>query len=657
MNKIIISMLILIFIGCGGSSKSDTVADDNIKENDVALDYIPKKLSDKIAVRFLNKATFGATPADVKHLQDIGVRAWLEEQFNLKNTKDKYLIKMIEIAKKYKPNENNYSIKEYLEDNDIVFNKNVGSFDSPRYRLSAWFDIVINSKTQLREKVAYALSQIIVESDAAGIFVRRAEALANYFDILSDNAFNNYSEILRKISLSPGMGVFLTYNGNKAAYKKGNVLILPDENYARELMQLFSLGVNLLNIDGTPKKDKNGNFIPVYTQNDINELSRVFTGWDLKRNSRFGRVVPRDGDFYHPMESTEKYHDFGEKHLLGKTIPSNLSPLEDINYAINIICSHNNIAPYISKKLIMRLTKSNPSKEYVRRVATVFKESGGNLKEVIKAIFLDKEFWDDLKNDKWEKFKEPLIAYTQFLRAFKADKLKFFHCNKENECHSLTSYWVNDTRWYLNQGPGLARTVFGFYEDDYVPTDEYFEKYHLVAPEIQIQTDIQIINFNNNLDNILYFEKNHLLSKTYKVNGTKVKFSSINDLVDSAKDIGGRIKAVLYYKGADKMLLDLSDEYNVLEREIDGDENGDFENLKDCGSYSNIEAIYKLIEYEDKKLLGGKLSKEEKDVIAKYLNKCLYNKNSGMSKKEYLFNNILNPLIKTIVTSEKYMRE
>ena len=385
MKKIIYICIIVLLVGCGGSgssSKSDT-KNSNVstqkKEN-----YIPEKLSDEIAIRFLNKATFGATQKDVEHLKKIGVEAWLEEQFNVMNIERKYVTKMIEIAKLYNPEENNYSIKDYLEDNDTVFNKNVGSFDSPRYRLSAWFDVVLNSESQLREKVAYALSQIIVESDAVGIFNRRAEALANYFDILSDNAFNNYSTILKKISFSPGMGVFLTYNGNKAAYKEGDNLILPDENYAREIMQLFSLGVNLLNQDGTAKLDANGNYIPVYTQKDVNELSRVFTGWDLKRNSKFGRVVPRDGDFYHSMEYTNKYHDFGEKHFLGKTVPGGLTPPEDINAAIDIICSHPNIAPFISKKLIMRLIKSNPSKEYVKRVTDVFKKSNGNLKEVIK---------------------------------------------------------------------------------------------------------------------------------------------------------------------------------------------------------------------------------------------------------------------------------
>jgi len=624
------------------------------------LSYIPSHLDYQTAFRFLNKATFGATPKSVEELQKKGVVVWLNEQLNMRNRHQKYLKSMISVAKKYYPKQNAHSRRSFLKDNDVVFNKGIGSFDSPRYRLSAWYNIVLRTKAQLREKTAYVLSQIIVESDAAGIFGRRAEALANYFDILSDNAFSNYYKILEKISFSPGMGVYLTYNGNKKAYVKNGSVVLPDENYAREIMQLFTLGVYELNMDGTPKKDKNGNLIPVYTQKDVNELARVFTGWDLKRNAWYGRVTPGDGDFYHPMEFTAKYHDFGSKTILGKTIPANLSGEDDIKAAIKILTSHPNIAPYISKKLIKRFIKSNPSPEYVRRVAMVFKRTNGNLKEVIKAIFLDPEFWSDLKQNKWEKFKEPQIAYTQFLRAFNTKPLPFYHCfdKKLNNCVKVKgTFWINDSRWYLNQGPGLARTVFGFYDDDFIPQNKYFEENNLTAPELQIQTDIQMINFNNMLKEVSYNERRYLTSKIYTTkSGEKVKFKKVKQLFKNAKNIKGRTYFLFFYKKTDKLMPDFTDEYNVLEKAIDGDTNGDFKNLKDCREYQNEKAVMDLVNLLDKKLTGGTLSEEEKEALVEH-SMCLYDKYSGLQKKEYLHDRVIVPLIRTIVGSEKFMRE
>jgi len=659
--KKLLFIIPLFFLACGGGGESSKTTSSNIssqqhtntkKETDKYY-YIPKKISDKVAVRFLNKATFGATPESVEDLKQKGIINWLNEQLNMPNEEQKYLKNMIKVAKAYSPIENNETIENYLADNDIIFNKK-GSFDAFRYRISSWYKVALHAKTQLREKTAYVLSQIIVESEASPALKRRAEGIANYFDILSDNAFGNYKTILKKISLSPSMGVYLTYVGNKKAYYDNDTLILPDENYAREIMQLFSLGVYLLNMDGSAVI-KNGKKVPVYTQEDINELSRVFTGWDIKRSRRYGSI---DGDFYHEMEFTEEYHDFGSKKILGKTIPANLSGEEDIEYALDIICSHQNLAPYISKKLIKRFTKSNPSKEYVQRVAEVFKNTNGNLKEVIKAIFLDKEFWDDLLDNKWEKFKEPQIAFTQMLRALNISTLSFYRELDENTTILVEdTYWFNNTYSYLNQGPGMSPTVFNFYDDEFIPRDEYFEKNNLTAPELQIQDDIQMINFSNYLQKNLLLEKNNLLSQTYSVNGESKKFDSLNEMINEAPNLDPCwLKNIFFYKFQDKYILDLTDELKVLEREIDGDEDGDFENLKDCrDGYTNYAAIRALVDYEDKKLLGGMLSEDEKETLVKGLGKCMYKK--GRDKKVYLYQNVIAPLLRVIVGGEKYMRE
>ena len=651
MKKILSFIIAVLFIGCGGSGGSSENADD----------YIPKVLSDSMAYRFLNKATFGATQEDVDHLKQIGVRAWLDEQFNMQKSDQPYLRRLISTAKEYEPDRFGESLEDYINiNNDIVFNQNIGSFNTQRYFPGAWFDIATNSKDQLRHKSAYVLSQIVVESISNGAFTRRTEALANYFDILYKNAFGKYSDLLYDISLSPGMGVYLTYVGNKKPYTEDNATILPDENYAREIMQLFSLGVNLLNIDGTPVI-QNGEYVQTYTQEDIMELSRVFTGWTLKYSGWFGRVA-QDGSYYYPMVNEEKYHDFGEKTLLGKTIPADLSPEEDIRYAVDIICSHPNIAPFISKKLIMRFTKSNPSPEYVKRVAEVFKNTGGNLKETIKAVFTDPEFWDDLKNNKWEKFREPLMAYMNFYRAFKAKTFPFhYHCYDRNLTQCVKAYdapmIIKSINTYFNQGPAMSETVFGFYSDDYIPNSDYFIQNGIHAPELQIQTDTQMINFSNKIYDNLKVEKNYLLSDTYEINGTQMHFNSIEELADHAIELHTGMGARFIYTWFDKFYFDASDEYNLLEKYIDGDTDGDFEKLVDCSENNQSTAIKALIDYESDKLTGGALSEEEKEIIFQNISGCIYKSTTSESKKRYIFESVIRPLIRYIVTSEKFMRE
>jgi hypothetical protein len=586
----------------------------------------------------------------------MGIVKWVDTQLDMPMKENIYTIKTIQIAKNFAPNENDDTIDDYLADNDVVFNKNVGSFNSPRYRLGAWFDIAVNAQDQLRHKIAYILSQIIVESDSNEVFIRRGEALSNYFDILYKNAFNNYYKLLEDISLSAGMGVYLTYVGNKKEYISGNTTIYPDENYAREIMQLFSIGLFELNLDGTPKLDENGKKIPTYTQKDIMELSKVFTGLDLQRNAAFGYIAPRQGDYLHNLECVSKYHDYREKHILGKTIPSDLNCIDDIKYAISILNSNPNIAPFISKKLIKRLVKSNPSKEYVKRVATVFRDTNGNLKKVVRAILLDREFWDDLKNAKWEKFKEPLIAYTQFLRAFYAKPYPFFyHCHHDTNCSKISgSWWINDPFSYLNQGPAKAKTVFGFYNDDFIPESDYFKEHNLTAPELKIETDSQIIEFSNKIYDNLFYSKEALLSREFDVNDTKVQYKTLDNLIDDTFNIGW-IANKFRYIGSDKFYVTMKDEYKVLELAIDGDSNGDFKNLVDCKENKNLEAIKKLIDFEDKKLTGGQLTDKEKEIILNSVGECIYK--SSYDKKQYLYKYVISPIIRIIVGSEKYMRE
>ena len=641
-------------------------------------------IDDATAIRFLNKATFGATTKSIEELKSKGVEKWIDEQLAMPLNDNQYLIKTIEIAKKMNPDENSHTVEEYLADNDIMFNQNVGSFHSPRYRMTSWFDVALRSPDQLRAKVTYALSQIIVESDFEPIFIRRAEALATYFDILQRHAFGKYEDLLNEISLNSGMGVFLTFNGSKKAYQNSaNSTVYPDENYAREIMQLFSLGLEKLNIDGTPILDANGNPTPTYTQEDVNQLARVFTGWDLKRNRRFGLVGFKRGDYTHPLEFTASYHDDGEKKVLGQTIPSGLGGEEDIQKVISIIMSQDSVAPYLSKNLIMRLVKSNPSPSYVARVASVFKSTNGDLKAVTKAIFLDEELWQDLKEKKVGKFKEPLVAYTSFLRAFNVKPFpKWYYCGHGNPSDDTASncqvvedaFLFNDTRGYLNQGAGLAPTVFNFYDNSFIPNAQSFKDSKSVAPEISIMNDTTLINFNNTIRSSLFkHEKNYLLNDwIWDYSGNKQPRKQYDTLVAYANDAPSRGYIPLYYVGADKFLLNVSEELNVMEEIIDGDSNGDFVNLKNYSdtAYTDDEkAVDALVHHLNLKLTAGEISQAREAIIANKLKDKIFNKysvgdpdagnidESGSNKKRQLLNNVIFPAIRAVVTSSEYMTE
>jgi uncharacterized protein (DUF1800 family) len=688
MKKTLGSMLLsFLLVGCGGGDNTNTNTNAN-NNPEVATpptqkeSAIPKELNTTLALRFLNKATFGATTQEVKRLQQIGVDKWLDEQLAMQKSEDVYLRKMMEISKQAEPDNDPESIEDYLQDNNKVFNKNVASFHSVRYRMGSWFDAALTQEDQLRHKVTYALSQIIVESDFEPIFTRRAEALARYFDILYNNAFGSYGQLLEDISLNSGMSLFLTFNGNKKLYQnKADISVYPDENYAREIMQLFSIGLNKLKLDGTPLKDAHGQLIPTYTQEDVNALARVFTGWDIKRNRKYGQIGFRRGDLTHQVEFTSKYHDFGAKTLLNQEIEADLSGKEDIQRAIEIIISQESVAPYISKNLIMRLTKSNPSPAYIERVATVFQQTQGDLKAVTKAIFSDAELWDDLKHNTPQKFKEPLLAYTQFLRAMHAKPFeKWYFCNyggpddaNYSNCNVVhNEFLFNDTRKYLAQGAGLAPTVFNFYDNDYIPNDPQFQAKNYAAPEVQIQSDSMLINFNNRIyANLLSWEKGYLLEHYYKEdsNDTWHKYTSIEQVATKSAQTHN---IPIYYIGADKMLLDASEEYHVMEQVIDGDSDGDFKNLQDFREedyHGDEDALKALIEFEDKKLTGGMLTQEQKDTIFKALKDRIYNKYvdydlqttqydwAPRSKKEQIFRNVIVPTIRAIVSSDVYMVE
>lgn len=394
--------------------------------------------------KFLYRATFGPKKGDAEALMAVGVNAWLDEQFQREHQLHRSLATRFATASGDTLNEN--------------------------ARLSAWWDRTINADDQLRQRVVFALSQVFVVSRFGG---PNSEALTEYYDVLIKHAFGNFRDMLEAVTLSPAMGKYLTLEGSRKADPVKNTF--PDENYAREVMQLFSLGLWKLKSNGMPKKDANGNNIPTYTQNDVEELARVLTGW-------------RKNTYLKPMYADGRHHDTGEKQVLGQVFPAGQSAEQDLTLAIDMLFNHPNTPVYISILLIKRLTISNPRRSYIKRVVEAFKNNGkgerGDMKAVLKAILLDPDLLagkamsdhqvTGSNKRNFGKVKEPIIAMANLCRAFNV---------KSND---PDRWWdFASTQNTYGQGPLRAPSVFNFYESDYAPKGEINDK-ALTAPEFNI---------------------------------------------------------------------------------------------------------------------------------------------------------------------------
>ena len=264
-------------------------------------------------------------------------------------------------------------------------------------RADIWFRHALGADDQLRQRVAFALSEIMVASQL-GALNDAPFALADYYDILVRNAFGNYRDLIEEVTLSPAMGVYLSMLGNQKPNLALN--IRPDENYARELMQLFSIGLVELNTDGSNVL-VGGQAVPTYDQAIIEGFAHVFTGWTWAGSPSFEQARATQQNQVVPMQLYEAFHDTGAKTLLnGTTLPPGQGGMQDLNAALDNIFNHPNVGPFIAVRLIQRLVTSNPSPGYVQRVAQTFDNNGsgvrGDLGAVVKAILLDDEAHPDM---------------------------------------------------------------------------------------------------------------------------------------------------------------------------------------------------------------------------------------------------------------------
>ncbi|MBB3045800.1 uncharacterized protein (DUF1800 family) [Litorivivens lipolytica] len=485
------------------------------------------------AFRLARQASFGPSTALVSDIRRQGIEAWVDAQLNAPSAYDdpsddrlSHLQRMIELAVALEPDADWYPDNLAAAAGEPVFSGAASRY-SLHYQNSAWFENALQAPDQLRQRVAYALSQILVVSHSEAPLDDRAEALAHYFDILASHAFGNFRELIGDVARSPAMGIYLSHQGNR---KADGGLTKPDENFARELMQLFTIGLYQLNLDSTPKTDANGQLVPTYTQDDIEELSKVMTGWDLQFNGdNYGRIRHDEGSLIHPMEFNADQHESEEKRVLGQVIAQGLAEGADLDAALDILFQHANTAPFISRQLIQRLVSSNPSPAYVERVASVFENNGfgerGDLKAVVRAILLDPEARDEnqARQPQRGKVAEPLLAYTGLLRAFSARPLDGWYNNKvEGSTPAVNGayYFRSDFAWDLGQAALRSPSVFNFYSPDFVPQDAFYhdgaDGRALVLPELQLRTPANIAGMQALLqtDNNSLLEVNRLIAKS-----------------------------------------------------------------------------------------------------------------------------------------------
>ena len=473
----------LALAACGGGGTDD---------NSIASIFTPnvsiaKPATDGEAARFILKASLAATEPEIADIRSIGYVAWLDKQMDIP-------ISQTGVAWLSSRGYDQVTVDEYYNQNQFA-------------DYMVWNQLIA-SPDPVRKRLAYALSQFFVVS-TNGIEIQwQSNAVAAYWDVLNRNALGNFRQLLEDVTLNPAMGVYLsTLDNRKEDTRTGRV---PDENYAREVMQLFTIGLNELNNDGTKKIGTTGQPIETYTNSDVSNLARVFTGYsydyaNLVRTPsvRFpSQSVAPVESVIRPMTSdttrwsrpqTTSEHSMLEKTFLGTTIPANTDAPTSMKLALDALFNHPNVGPFFSKQMIQRLVTSNPSAGYVDRVAKIFNNNGsgvrGDLRAVFKAILLDDEATNatGLTSPTFGKVREPVLRFTQWARNFGAT--------------SRTGNWtianLSNPGTSLGQSPLRAPSVFNFYRPGYVPANTAIATNALVAPEFQIVNEVSVAGYIN----------------------------------------------------------------------------------------------------------------------------------------------------------------
>ena len=433
------------------------------------------------AVRFLDQSSFGPTLESITRVRKSGIKAYLKQQFDAPQSTSSEL-----------------SLWPDQPPADCPANSVCRRDHYSMYPLQRrFFHNARTGQDQLRQRVAFALNQIFVVS-ALDSALRLPTRMWPYLEILERRAFGNFRQIMEEVTLNAAMGRYLDMVGNKAN--------APNENYARELLQLFTIGVNELNIDGTEKRDGKGKLIPAYSQDTVEAFARVFTGWVFAPAYSTGVANYRD-----PMiPGNPNNHDSGEKHLLnGYVLAAGGTAVTDLDAALDNVFAHPNVAPFISKQLIQHLVTSNPSPAYVGRVARVFKRSSGDMKAVIRAVLLDPVARSSAPSKRFGYLREPVQWITQLLRAF-------------NTGEASTDFILGETYLpsNLRMGEDIYRSpsVFNFF-----PPDNLAPSGELLGPEFAIASTPAVFARANFAFEVVYQK---MPTGTNRPKGSWLEFSS-----------------------------------------------------------------------------------------------------------------------------------
>lgn len=459
---------------CGGDNANMNTS-DSVQvaapplENSTNISTAP--ISATAAARFLMQAGLGATRAEIAQVQTLGYSGWLDQQMTMSATSTRW----------------DWLVSKGM--NQSEYRTSQAGFDSCAWRK------LISSPDTLRQRICLALSEIFVVSieglvNGGGW---KAFAAANYLDLLERHCFGNYRDLLQAISTSTSMSLYLTYRGNTKYNPTTGAL--PDENYAREIMQLFSIGLVNLNPDGSVIS-QNGIPVESYQLEDITGLARVFTGWDF--DLAMSNTSTPD---YHrrPLRQFPAKHETGASHFLGATIPAGISGEQALGLSLDVLFSHPNIAPFIARQLIQKLVTSNPTPAYIARVAACFANNGlgvrGDMRAIIKAILLDDEARNESNQSKpqFGKIREPMLRFLAWARAFKA--------NSPSDTWRIGD--TSDAGLKLGQSPLRSPSVFNFYRPGYVPPNTAIASSGLVAPEMQMVNESSVIAYLNFMQDII----------------------------------------------------------------------------------------------------------------------------------------------------------
>jgi hypothetical protein len=459
-------------------------------------------------IRFLEQTTFGPTVALDHRVRRIGLRTWLAEQFEAPYPSANTPYPNLELKS------TNTDIGCPLPNTDpldAICRRDYYSMYLPQ---NWFFKEAFYGDAQLRHRVAWALSQIWVVS---GLDTQQASWMIAYHQQLSKNAFGNYRQLMKDVSLNPAMGNYL----DMIRSTRRN----PNENYPREILQLFSIGLFMLNQDGTLQLDNQGNPIPTYDQETVNNFTKVFTGWTACEDSQLcPNRTPGAPNFKDPMLLNQNNHDITEKTLLNypnavnQTIPAGMNGNAELDLALDNIFYHPNVAPFVSKLLIQHLVMSDPSPAYVGRISAVFNNNGqnvrGDLKAVVKAILLDPEARGNIKTDpNYGKLREPVQYITNFLRHFNV---------RSADGTQQSDGVVNSLTQPIDQDVFRAPTVFNYYSPGFVVPGT-----SLSGPEFGVLTTGTSIGRTNRINTMTFSRINVSTGNTNVPLGTSIDLSEM----------------------------------------------------------------------------------------------------------------------------------